>query len=375
MKNRCAVALTFILFLPLDSSNANGSPYQLALPGYQYEFPRDYFNHPAFQTEWWYYTGNVHTAGGRRFGFELTFFRQAINRDAPSSGVWNVSDVWMAHLALSDIDGRQFFHSERLNRAGAGMAGADLVSATVWNGNWEAKWRLDGRAPGGVASQTLRAVAERFSFELSVRPVKPAVIHGIDGVSQKGSKPGQASHYFSMTRLLTHGIITLDGTKFEVDGLSWMDHEFFTHLLQPEQAGWDWTGLQFEDGSEMMLFRLRRKDGTIDPHSSGTYINSQGQTVHLSINDFSMTPGKTWLSPATGGHYPIEWAIRVPSLHLQVAMITSLAQQELTGTARTAPTYWEGAVECSGVSKDRELKAVGYLEMTGYAGTIPLAEF
>ena len=374
MKNRCAIALTFLLFLPLDLLDATSDPYQLALPGYQYEFPRDYFEHPAFQTEWWYYTGNVHTARGRRFGFELTFFRHAINRNAPSTGIWDVRDVWMAHLALSDIDGKHFFQSERFNRAGAGTAGADLTSATVWNGNWETRWQLDRRAPGGVASQTLRAVADRFSFELSLRPVKPAVIHGIGGVSQKGSKPGQASHYISMTRLVTQGVITLEGTKFEVDGLSWMDHEFFTHQLQPEQAGWDWAGLQFEDGSEMMLFRIRRKDGTIDPHSSGTYVDSHGQTVHLSISDFSMVPGKTWLSPATGGHYPIEWSLRVPSLHLQVAMRTPLEQQELTGATRAAPTYWEGAVECSGLSNNREVKAVGYLEMTGYAGIVPLAE-
>ena len=374
MKSRSALALSLAVALALDLFGASETPYRLALPGYRYEFPRDHFNHPDFQTEWWYYTGNLHTAQGRRFGFELTFFRQGVQRDARPANVWDVRDVWMAHLALSDIDGARFFHTERLNRAGGGIAGADLDRASVWNGNWQSSWRLDPHAPGGVASQTIQAVADQFTFHLSLRSEKPPVIHGQDGVSQKAEGAGHASHYISLTRLATAGTITLNGKQYTVEGLSWMDHEFFTHLLAPEQTGWDWTGLQLDDGSEVMLFRLRRKDGAIDPYSAGTYVDPQGRTSHLSVNDFSLTPGKVWISPDTGGRYPIEWTIRVPSLQLKLALSTPLPRQEMTGNTPTAPSYWEGAVECSGLSKSRPVKAVGYLEMTGYTGAVPLSE-
>ena len=368
MKNKCATALALALHL----FGAGATPFRLALPGYRYEFPRDHFNHSDFQTEWWYYTGNLHTAQGRRFGFELTFFRQGIDRNAQPPSVWDVRDVWMAHLALSDIDGGRFFHTERLNRAGAGIAGADLERASVWNGNWQASWHLDPHAPDGAGSQKLQAVAERFSFDLSLRSAKPPVIHGTNGVSQKAEGPGRASHYISLTRLLSEGSITLDGTKFAVEGSSWMDHEFFTNRLEPNQSGWDWLSLQLDDGSEIMLFRLRRKDGTTDPYSAGTYVDALGRASHLAVNDFSMAPGKTWVSPGTGARYPIEWTIRVFPLGLELALSTRLSQQDLTGQTRAAPNYWEGAIECSGTRKNRPMKAAGYLEMTGYAGSSPL---
>lgn len=374
MKSRSAPSLALIFALALDLFGANGTPYRLALPGYQYQFPRDHFSHPDFQTEWWYYTGNLHTADGRRFGFELTFFRQGVNRDESPSSVWDVRDVWMAHLALSDIEGGRFFHTERLNRAGGGIAGADPERASVWNGNWQANWRLDSRAPSGVASQTLEAISDQFSLDLTLRPQKGPVIHGMNGVSQKAEGAGHASHYISLTRLATGGAITLEGKRFTVEGLTWMDHEFFTHLLVSGQTGWDWTGLQLDDGSELMLFRLRRKDGSIDPYSAGTYVDAQGRATYLGANDFSLTPGKTWVSPATSARYPIEWTIRVPSLRVDLALSTRLPQQEMSGNNRTASTYWEGAIECSGVSKSRTVKAVGYLEMTGYAGPVPLSE-
>ena len=244
----------------------------------------------------------------------------------------------------------------------------------MWNGNWQATWRLDPQAPGGVASQKLEAVADRFSFALSLRSEKPPVIHGDNGVSQKAEGAGRASHYISLTRLLTEGTITLDGHQSTVEGLSWMDHEFFTHQLDPSQSGWDWFSLQFDDGSEVMLFRLRRKDGAIDRYSAGTYIDSRGRASHLAVNDFSLTPGKTWLSPETGGRYPIEWTIRVIPLGIDLGLRTRLPKQEMTGETRAAPSYWEGAIECSGTKGGRSAKATGYLEMTGYAGPPPLSE-
>ncbi len=343
---------------------AASDPYRLALPNYHFEFPRDHFNHPEFQTEWWYYTGNLRTAQGRRFGFELTFFRRAVDR-LPAATVWDLKDIWMAHLALSDIDGGQFLHTERLNRAGVGLAGADLNQARIWNGNWKTQWTFDPAVAGG-STQMLQAIADHFSFDLSLKAEKPPVINGENGVSQKAEGTGKASHYISYTRLATTGTIMLDGEKFPVEGSSWMDHEFFSHQLDAGQVGWDWLSLQLNDGSELMLFRLRRKGGIVDPYSAGTYVDSQGHASHLAAGDFTLTPGKTWTSKASGARYPVEWTIEVPSLRFQGAVRTPLPQQEFTGSTN----YWEGAIDIDAKRLGRPVSGVGYLEMTGYAGNI-----
>jgi predicted secreted hydrolase len=324
--------------------------YRAALPGYRYEFPRDHFSHPDFQTEWWYYTGNVHDAGGRRFGFELTFFRRGVERGKDTSGVWDVRDAWVAHLALSDIDGGGFWHAERINRSGAGMAGASLELGRVWNGNWRAQW------DAGWGAQQIEGIDPRFSLHLTLRTLKPPVIHGIDGVSQKAAGAGHASHYISFTRLETRGEIVLEGRRFKVEGLSWMDHEFFTQQLADAQIGWDWFSLQLDDGAELMLFRLRRKDGTDDPYSAGTYIDGRGRAPHLAQDAFSVTPRKLW------NRDPVEWAIRVPSLGMDIRTETRLPQQEVAGKENR---YWEGAVEITGTRHGS-----GYVEMTGYAGRL-----
>jgi predicted secreted hydrolase len=361
------------LLLVWQLYGGTGESFRLAEPGYRYEFPRDNFNHPEFQTEWWYYTGNVRTPQGRRFGFELTFFRQGVDRSATPAAVWDVRDLWLAHLALSDLDGGRFLYTERLNRSGAGIAGADQRQARVWNGNWQAQWKLDPREPGGMASETLLAVADRFSFQLAMKTAKPPVIHGENGISQKAEGPGHASHYISFTRLATSGVIVLDGQRFQVEGDSWMDHEFFTHQLASNQSGWDWFSLQLSDGSEIMLFQLRRKDGTSDSFSAGTYIDPVGRAVHLSAKDFSLTPGKTWTSQKSGGRYPIEWNIRVQSLGIDAAVTTRLTQQELAGKTSAAPAYWEGSIEVRATQRGQAITGVGYLEMTGYAGPAPMA--
>jgi predicted secreted hydrolase len=227
--------------------------YRTALPGYHFEFPRDHFNHPDFQTEWWYYTGNLKSADGRRFGFELTFFRQAASRDPAKTGVWDVKDLYVAHLAVSDLDGGKFYHTERANRAGPGIAGIDETRGRIWNGNWQVEWKAD--------DQKLQGIDERFELQLTLHSEKPPVINGENGVSQKAEGAGRASYYISLTRLTTNGSLELNNKRFEVSGTSWMDHEFFTHQLDSTQIGWDWLSLQFADNTELMLFHIRRKDG------------------------------------------------------------------------------------------------------------------
>jgi len=340
--------------------------YRTALPGYRYEFPRDHFNHPDFQTEWWYYTGNLRSGEGHRFGFELTFFRQAISRDPAKAGAWDVKDIYLAHLALSDLDGGKFFHSERTNRSGPGIADANESLGRIWNGNWQIQWH--------GSDQELNAIDQRFQLHLTLNPEKPPVINGENGISQKAEGPGRASHYISLTRLATSGVIDLANKKMEVNGTSWMDHEFFTHQLEADQAGWDWLSLQLDDHTDVMLFHTRRKDGSIDPHSAGTYVDSNGKTTHLRWSDFSLEPaGDKWTSPLTGAAYPIHWKIAIPRLAIELEARTPLASQELTSNTKLAPNYWEGAIVLTGRRNSQPLSGLGYLEMTGYDRPVQLA--
>ena len=287
------------------------------------------------------------------------------------------NQVHAAACLRSDIDGHRFLHTERLNRSGPGLAGSDAQQARVWNGNWETRWKLDRAAPGGVVSQQLRAVSEHFSLDLSLESRKQPVIHGLNGVSQKAAEEGRASHYISLTRLATSGAIVVEGERFEIDGLTWMDHEFFTQQLDPQQTGWDWLSLQLKDGSELMLFRLRHKDGSTDGYSAGTYVDQQGRTTHLASGDFTFAPAtvpdQLWTSKVTHGVYPMGWSVRVPSLRIEASVATDLRQQELAGSALTPP-YWEGAIKAIGTHSGESLVGSGYLEMTGYAGPAPLSE-
>jgi len=354
--HKSAAAALLALLFALQPGLAQFKP---ALPGYHFEFPRDYFNHPDFQTEWWYYTGNLQTADGRKFGFELTFFREGTNRDATRNLTWGVRDIYLAHFALSDLDDKRFFHTERTNRAGPGIAGADASLGKVWNGNWSAVWS------GGT--ENLTALADHFALALALHPEKAPVIHGQNGVSQKSSGEGRASHYFSETRLRTSGSLIIDSKQYQVTGLAWMDHEFFTEQLAPEQAGWDWLSIQLNDNTELMLFHIRRKDGSINPYSAGTFVDNQGHARHLTSADFQLEPaGEIWSSPATHAAYPIRWNIRVPSLGLTLSASTLLPSQELASTSRLAPSYWEGAIFLSGTRNSAPLSGSGYLEMTGY---------
>jgi len=359
MRNKALVLAALFLWAQGASAQYAGAKYKTAQPGYHYEFPRDHFDHPNFQTEWWYYTGNLTAADGHRFGFELTFFRQAVDRDPAKSSTWDIHDLYVAHLAVSDLDGGQFYHAERTNRSGPGLAGISEIQKKIWNGNWEAQWQGD--------DLILKAYDDRFSFSLLLHPEKPPVIHGQNGVSQKALGPGRASHYISLTRLHTTGSVLVGGKTHQVKGTAWMDHELFTHQLEAQQVGWDWLSLQLNDNTELMLFHLRHKDGSIDPFSAGTYVDSSNRSMHLQAADFSLTPlGETWRSPITAAKYPVRWRVDVLKLGLSLEVSTPLKSQELSGRTKFAPSYWEGAITIQGHRGLSEIKAVGYLEMTGY---------
>jgi predicted secreted hydrolase len=337
--------------------------YCVAKAGYRYEFPRDHFSHPCFRTEWWYYTGNLETPTGRRFGYQLTFFREAVNNPYPNPSRWRVDDLYLAHFAITDITNEDFFYTQRISRAGVALAGAAPEAGRIWNGSWSAAFEGD--------VWTLRAAEGETGIELKLQSRKPPAIQGTDGISQKSEGEGNASHYYSLTRLETKGRLQFGAEAYSVSGWSWMDHEFSTSQLQPEQVGWDWVSLQMEDGTEWMLFNLRRDDGTRDTHSAGSFIDREGRVTPLSASDFEMVPLEEWKSPMTGAAYPIRWRIRVPGEGTALEIVTAVPEQELVTQETTGVTYWEGSVDATGTRDGKAVQGRGYLEMTGYAGPLP----
>jgi predicted secreted hydrolase len=383
------MAVVFIALVMIDcslggasgSANVNAtattseepSTWREAEAGYQYFFPRDHAAHPDYRVEWWYYTGNLTTKSGRRFGFQLTFFRTGIDFKPSSPSRWAVRDLYMAHFAISDIDRAGFRSFERINRAGIGWAGADPAAYRVWNEDWEA--HIDGKNGGN--DHMLSARADGQAIELRLTPGKPPVIHGVDGISQKGPSQSNASHYYSMTRLKTTGSITVDGQSFDVTGLSWMDHEFGSSFLEQEQVGWDWFSIQLADGRDLMIFQIRRADGSMDPRSSGTIVDQSGRAVHIPFGEFALRADKSdsgvWHSPASSGVYPIHWTVEAPGYDLKLDVRAAIPNQELLTPGSTGVTYWEGSVVVRGSpssnrSESGATTGSGYLEMTGYSG-------
>lgn len=339
---------TLVLSLCILPLAAASFSYREAVPGYHYQFPRDHFAHEDFRTEWWYYTGNVNGTNGERYGFELVFFREGERHNSSNESAWAVQNLYLAHAALTDAHGKRFLYEERLNRHGPGIAGASFDRRRIWNGNWSSQWNAE--------EQTLDATAGDFNFHLKLNPDKPFVIQGENGISQKSAGAGRASCYVSFPRLSVTG--TINTTR--VTGTAWMDHEWFTEQLASNQVGWDWFSIQLDNHTELMLFELRRTDGSIDPYSSGTFIDAKGQAHHLHHEDFTLEPLSHWHK------YPIAWRIRVPSRNIDITSHAILEDQELR-TTQGGASYWEGAVDYSGTHH-----GVGYTEMTGYTGRVKL---
>ena len=338
--------------------------FRVAREGYRYTFPRDHGAHEAFRTEWWYYTGQLTANDGRPFGYQLTFFRRGMPREQTNSppSQWAVTQLYLAHFAVSDLSKGRFRYAEKISRAGLGKAGAADDRLHVWIDRWSAESPV-----ASPATQTLTAADGDLALQLTVSPDKPLVIHGTNGISHKGSAMGQASHYYSFTRLATNGKLTIGNESFDVTGTSWMDHEFGSAELGKDLVGWDWFSLQLDDQRELMLYRLRRSDGSADPVSSGTLIDREGRGQHLSIGDFTLEPTSHWTSPASKAHYPQRWRLTIPSQQLSLELAPLMAEQELSTTRSTQVTYWEGAIEARGTTQGRPIQGKGYMELTGYA--------
>lgn len=325
-------------------------------------FPTDHGAHPEFRTEWWYVTGLVADPGGNRFGYQLTFFRQGVRPGSPNPAAseFTPHQALAAHLAIADLGARRLHHAQRLRRVAVGLAGFTTGDLRVWLEDWEM-----ARATGDVLHLSAHHRDERLGLELRLHPTRPLVRHGDGGVSRKGEAPGNASAYLSWTRLATTGALTVGGRTHQVTGTSWLDHEWGSTQLGSEVVGWDWLGARLDDQRDLMVYRLRRADGSASPYSAGTVVAPDGSTLALHAHDIAVTTLSRWISPRTGAAYPARLRLHIPRAGLDLTVTPLLADAEIDGRASTGVIYWEGPVTISGSTTGD-----GYLELTGYAGSL-----
>lgn len=352
----------------LDAAPVDTSGFRKVMAPQTWHFPADFGAHEDYQTEWWYYTGNLATDEGRPFGFQFTFFRQALtpvrSANIDSAGVeashWRNNQVYSAHLTISDIEQEQFYPYERFSRGTISLAGATAEPYRVWLEDWSAT----EVEPGKVR---LQAKTNDVALDLIVEQTLPPILQGDRGFSVKGLEPGAASYYYSLVQQPTTGSITVKGHNYDVTGLTWKDHEYSTSSLSVGTVGWDWFSIQFDNGSALMLYLLRHEDGTPEITSAGTFIAQSGETVVLNRQDYQIKVLDTWKSPKSGAVYPAKWTIEIPKLDLVLQAQPLMADQELN--VATA-TYWEGAVAFTGTQQGNPLTGKGYVELTGYANRL-----
>jgi len=359
------VVLVFIFFVLLPAAGAAETEWARVIGPRIWSFPRDHGAHPEYRTEWWYFTGTLMDDANSRYGYQLTFFRQGIRSRIPDkAGLWDIRDLYLAHFAITDASKSQFRFAERVSRAGPGLAGARTDGIDVWLLNWSARMKGSGIS--------LEARSPDMELTLNLTPRKPVVLHGQNGFSKKGPGEGQASYYASFTDLETHGFLKIqpNSSRVAVKGKSWFDHEFASNQLSPNQQGWDWFSLHLSDGRDLMIYFLRLKDGSVEPASSGTLVLPDGQVRHLKLADILVSALDRWKSPRSRGEYPSRWRIQIPSAGVDLVLGPLVADQELNTEGSTGVTYWEGAVTGKGSSAGQAVTCEGYVELTGYAGSL-----
>lgn len=343
----------------LDAALPDISGFEKATVPKAWEFPQDFGPHEAYQTEWWYYTGNLETAEGRPFGFQLTFFRQALSpivTSVANASHWRGHQIYSAHFTLSDIAAKEFYPIERFSRGAVSLAGATTEPYSVWLEDWSAT----EIAPGRVR---LQAQSADTALDLVVTQHLPPILQGDRGLSQRGPELGNAAYYYSLVQQPTSGTITIHGQPYSVTGVTWKDHEYSTSALPAGTVGWDWFSMQFDNGSALMLYGLRHSDGSLEPASAGTLIAANGETTPIDGHDWQIHVLDTWKSPKSGAVYPVKWAIAIPKLDLTLQANALMPNQEVT---TSTATYWEGAVSFEGTHDQQPLKGRGYVELTGY---------
>ena len=320
-----------------------------------FQFPADHGPHPDFRTEWWYYTGNLQTADRRHIGFQLTFFRVALApTEQPRASAWATRQLYFAHFAVTDTAASRFHAFSRTGRGALGMAGAEAAPFRVWIDGWSAE--------GAGASPRLRASDGDVAIDLELSATKPVVLQGERGLSRKGPEPGNASFYYSFTRMPARGVVRLGAETLTVAGEAWMDREWSTSGLGADVQGWDWFAVQLDDGRELMVYLLRRRDGTVDPFSAGSLVAPDGAVRALGAGDVRVETLAHWSSARSGVRYPARWRLTVPSAELRLDIEPRLADQELRVNTR----YWEGAVAVTGMAGAWSIRGHGYVELVGY---------
>jgi predicted secreted hydrolase len=335
-----------------------GEGFKQATEVQAFSFPDDHGPHRDYQTEWWYYTGNLKTEEGREFGYQLTFFRQGLSSKPISrTAEWAANEIYLAHFTVTDIEAGEFYSFERVDRGGqTRLAGASGSPYHIFVEDWNAQ--------GTGSTATLTARNDTIAINLDVESEKQPTLQGNGGLSAKGTQVGQASYYYSLTRMKTSGTISIKNQTFNIAGLSWFDHEWSTNSLGQDQVGWEWFGLHLDDGRDIMWGQLRRVDGSIDfAGGSITGPNVQGRTsinelTILQPEDATLTQLNTWISSATNVEYPISWRLQIPQADLNLEISALIPNQELR---LGSITYWEGAVGITGSVTGR-----GYAELTGY---------
>jgi len=353
--------------VPIPPTGPPPEPWQSAIDPWAWAFPRDHGAHPSFKSEWWYFTGHLRDAQNRRFGYQLTLFRQGVQfKPAQPNSHWSVRDFYFGHFAISDIAANQFHAEERVSRGALGEAGAGQGRMEVKLGSWSIEQQGD--------SEDYKLTAHSIDLDLNLEetPLKPLVLEGVDGLSRKDQGRGQASYYYSYPRLATNGQLRVGDATYTVTGESWFDHEFSTSSLGPDEVGWDWFCIQLSSHEELMLYVLRTKSGAISSSSEGTWVRADGKSQRIPPGQFTVEKTATWHSSASGVTYPAGWHIVVPGHQADLTVAPAMADQELRLTKMGALDYWEGACDIHGTVGGKALTGAGYTELTGYAG--PLKE-
>jgi predicted secreted hydrolase len=372
IKHRFFFYILFSLVIAWTALAESPSDYLTITGPCNLEFPKDHGAHPGYRTEWWYYTGNLRSETGNRYGFQLTFFRRQISPPGADEAwpnppsAWRTQQIYLAHAAVSDVAGKRHLQADLVSRAALEMAGVDHQSpeTVVYLKNWSARI--------GPEVQELQVDTDEFSYQLSLKPVKPPVLHGRSGYSLKGSSADKASCYYSYTRQEVDGRLTVGGKTVAVEGQGWMDHEFSTAFLEPGIKGWDWFSLQLSDRTELMLFFLRTVDGGVSAVSGGTWVGPKGNTMSIDKDEIAISILDTWKSPHSKATYPSRWRLRVFPYSVDLIISPNLADQEMHTFESTGVTYWEGSVIIRGTKNTIPIEGQGYVELTGYAESFDL---
>ena len=347
-----------------------------ALPLRTLQFPRDHGSHPDLRTEWWYITGHA-VAGGREWGFQVTFFRSRVDVAQGLRSAFAARQLLFAHAAVTDLQGQRLLHDQRIARAGFGVAQASEADTAVRLQDWSlVRSNIDPAAgpdtTGARSRYSARIQGEQFGLQLQFDSTQPVLLQGRQGLSRKGPDAEQASYYYSQPQLTVSGTIALGSERVAINpaqARAWMDHEWSEALLHPDAQGWDWIGMNLLDGSALTAFRLRRADGTALWAGGSWRAGSQATAKAFGASEVVFTPLRFWTSPQSGARYPVQWRVQTPAGTFEVRSL--LDSQELDSSASTGAIYWEGLSELREADSGKVVGR-GYLEMTGYAKALRL---